>query len=808
MHSVSLPNHFDRVHYSTHPTIRNKPPVWDPAYGSGWISEVGPLGTLRTHVTGGGAFIAAAMSSNHRTSAAFVKADLAVVDIDNGLTIEEFLAHPLAAQAAWVYTSHSHDPEAGKHRFRVIFRLPETVTDPGLYKAIATILIRALGGDRSCSDCCRLFYGCDRAEEPLWQPDAVLSSELVADAEDVLRQQAKLYDAETAEVDEDSILKAIFVLEQVIEPTRDGERDIFVRVTAAARAGGDALFPAWSDWASRGHHGKGKNSRQTSERYFRGMNGTSLGTLFYLASESDPQWRKKLPEELRGSGGPGRGRTENWAGYSHEDFMGEPDRPATKEATYGLFSPDAPWAVVAKPAQSDPAPTTSKANAAGYDDADFEGGGDGPIPVIGDPKPKRGPGRPKKGGGKSMILTIKTRLESIYPGLRLNLVTQQLEYGPADRPCPIDDISTAYALISIDQEAPFPKTTVMDVANIIGKANRYHPVRAYLQSCLAASEPCPYFDRLGSELLGLPSDELENPVMPDGSRLGDLVLRRALIGAVARAMNPGCDMDWMPILVGSQNLGKSAFFRYLVPPATSGRGHWVTTLQQGITYLKDRPHTLHCGWIVVLDEIERYFQRRYVEELKNLVSVNVDRSAKKYQNEQSYERSFVLVGATNSTDFLQDPTGNRRFFPVLVKGKVPSIQNPDILIIDLDRLKRDRESIWAAAYQAWLAGETHQFSSSEIAWVERYVAAFDVDSSIESQVARELTRTRTGVTGGRAYITLSDLFNALRIPIETQPRLRQEVTDSLKRLGWVNKRVSIFGTVQRVWLAPLTNPTY
>jgi predicted P-loop ATPase len=31
----------------------------------------------------------------------------------------------------------------------------------------------------------------------------------------------------------------------------------------------------------------------------------------------------------------------------------------------------------------------------------------------------------------------------------------------------------------------------------------------------------------------------------------DEILRRFLIGAVARAMQPGCDMPWMPVFVGA-----------------------------------------------------------------------------------------------------------------------------------------------------------------------------------------------------------------------------------------------------------------
>jgi predicted kinase len=41
-------------------------------------------------------------------------------------------------------------------------------------------------------------------------------------------------------------------------------------------------------------------------------------------------------------------------------------------------------------------------------------------------------------------------------------------------------------------------------------------------------------------------------------------MQRMMIGAVARAYNPGCSMSWLPILVGAQGVGKSMFSRNLV----------------------------------------------------------------------------------------------------------------------------------------------------------------------------------------------------------------------------------------------------
>lgn len=797
--------------FSLNPAIRNKPPQWEPRFAAGWQGHDAPLVELRAAIQAGSAFIAAAMHSSHRSSAAFHHADLAVVDIDSGLSLEQFAAHDLAAYAAYVYTTASHRPEPGQHRFRILFRLPERIDDPDLYKAIITLLSRALGGDRSCTDCCRLFYGCDHGSEPLWNPEAVLPAALLQDAQRELEASRRRFDRAAIEHSEQDLGRAIYVLEQVLPPTSDGERDRFIKITAAASSAGDALFPAWSDWASRGHHGKGKNARQASERFFRGFHGrSSLATLFFLASEVDPDWRRALPDDLKSSERDSFFQATGVAGYDHEDFLGfdpfgEPGPGDIEDGTASLFDAERPWAktVVLPP----PPGHVEDPEDDDEDDPDFLGE-ENPAnlaPPTNDPHlpPVRGN---RRGGTprQDAVLTVRDRLKALYPGLRLNAMSLQLEYGPAQAPKLVHDAANAYLYISAGTGETYSKTMVYDMAHLLGYENRYHPVKAYLEHCAANVEPCPYFDRLASELLGIPSDSLQSPSFGNGERVADVILKRFLIGAVARVIQPGCDHDWMPILIGAQNSGKSNFFKYLTPPDPSDPGSypWVSTIQHGISFLKERPHMLHASWIVVLDEVERYFQRRYTEELKNLISVSVDRSARKYENERNFPRAFVLCGATNATDFLCDPTGNRRFLPITVIGKVPSAEDSSIRIVDLDRLKRDRDAIWAAAYRAYLDAPVHTFSSGELACIEAYINSFQRDSPIEGELLRILEINNSGIHMGHSYVTLTDVFRWMDIPLDRHSSMQQPITDLMKRHGWVMKRITTMGKTFRVWLRP------
>jgi hypothetical protein len=221
------------------------------AWSRDWKPKESQLIELKDWVGKGMAFIPAHMTSGHRSSAAFDFSDLAVVDIDHGLSIADFLQHPLAASAAWSYTSSRHG-QMPEDRFRVVFRLPHRIHDPTVYRGVVTLLIRALGSDKSCSDPCRIFYGSDPTDHILWQPEAVLPSSILDDAEEHARKTIARAAVSTDTIDQQSIDQAVFVLEQVLEPTVDGDRERFMRITASAATAGSALFSAWSDWASEG----------------------------------------------------------------------------------------------------------------------------------------------------------------------------------------------------------------------------------------------------------------------------------------------------------------------------------------------------------------------------------------------------------------------------------------------------------------------------------------------------------------------------------------------------------------------------
>lgn len=93
-----------------------------------------------------------------RQSANFKAAGYLAVDIDHSLDMQSAQGSEFYQNyASLLYTTASHTAQA--HRFRVIFELESPIEDPGRMKAALTGLIAKFGGDQSCNDACRIFFG-------------------------------------------------------------------------------------------------------------------------------------------------------------------------------------------------------------------------------------------------------------------------------------------------------------------------------------------------------------------------------------------------------------------------------------------------------------------------------------------------------------------------------------------------------------------------------------------------------------------------------------------------------------------------
>lgn len=170
------------------------------------------------------------------------------------------------------------------------------------------------------------------------------------------------------------------------------------------------------------------------------------------------------------------------------------------------------------------------------------------------------------------------------------------------------------------------------------------------------------------------------------------VCRKAFTAAVARAMDPGCKYDNMLILCGPQGAGKST----LLDRMSHGWFNDSIRTFEG----KEASELLQGVWLVEVAELDA-FRRTDVARIKQFLSLRADRYRAAYgRNVKELPRCCVFFGTCNQMDFLQDTTGNRRFWPVDVCE-----QEHDKNVWD-DLTDEVVGQIWAEAKMRWQLGET------------------------------------------------------------------------------------------------------
>ena len=185
--------------------------------------------------------------------------------------------------------------------------------------------------------------------------------------------------------------------------------------------------------------------------------------------------------------------------------------------------------------------------------------------------------------------------------------------------------------------------------------NHYHPVEKYLEDVQQNCANPANIDNLAQRYLG------------NKSELSNLLVKKSLIAAVARILEPGCDVHSILVLYSpKQGIGKSSFLKALAKnPA------WFNDTVPKISVNRDFYSKLHRHWLTEIGEIDTKFHNKKEEEIKDFITSTKDSFRPAYTAQfLNCRRRFVLTGTTNNGNFLKDQTGSRRYWIVPVNGKI------------------------------------------------------------------------------------------------------------------------------------------
>jgi predicted P-loop ATPase len=284
---------------------------------------------------------------------------------------------------------------------------------------------------------------------------------------------------------------------------------------------------------------------------------------------------------------------------------------------------------------------------------------------------------PQKETGKgSAFHRILSDLEPLLVGrTRFNLITESIEVDGQG----IDIWRFRRDKMANNSKFGWtPKEEYEQAVIQIAERQSYHPIHNYLNGVYGTHQAIlnPAFCQLlFSELLTVC---LKIEVTP----LYLFFIEKFLLQAIARIKDPGSQADYMLVLQGEQGSKKSSFL-----PALCADPSWTSASLLKIGHA-DTFEVMRKKWLIEIPELDKLTEKKAFEaQFKEFITRREDsyRVAHGRQG-NDVKRSCVLMGTVNKIDFLNDATGNRRFWVL------PGIDTP----IDLAWLVSNRDLIWAA----------------------------------------------------------------------------------------------------------------
>lgn len=388
----------------------------------------------------------------------------------------------------------------------------------------------------------------------------------------------------------------------------------------------------------------------------------------------------------------------------------------------------------------------------------------GPFP---DPPPPRSDRPP------ATIANVEHLLD--YAGIRVryNEVSKRDEIlipnktGSKDN---VDNVTLTY-IISLAAEHHIPTGNVPAFVEAIANKNAYNPVEDWVRS-----RPWDGTDRL-PDVYGT-VDQAES--YPNG--LKEIILRKWLRSVSAAATRNNFRSRGVLTLQGAQGAGKSSWIKALISdPDLADRvvklGHHMDPSN------KDSLIGAIGFAITEIGELDSSFKKD-IARLKGFLTDDTDRVRRPYdRRESSYPRRTVFAATVNEHQFLQDPTGNTRFWTIPV--------------VSLNWQHRiDMQQVFVQLAQEVEDGETWWLSEDEEALLNELNSRHSTASPVAERLAEQVDFDRIGADG-LAPMSATEVLELLGFP-PTNPMAREAGAALRALLGEAKK---IRGIMK--WRVPL-----
>ena len=336
------------------------------------------------------------------------------------------------------------------------------------------------------------------------------------------------------------------------------------------------------------------------------------------------------------------------------------------------------------------------------------------------PHGKQGGGGDSRGDSKTATVEeIKSFLDG-HVSLRFNEITSRVEYEiPADntdahRFIPVNDriVNSLWS-----QMSTITRVNIQDMYRVIESdyVPVFNPFKAYLNNLCKSVKSVGVQDKKQSVGDRDYIRELAQTVRVKGGdqeqMLWHLYLKKWLVGMVASWISDDVVNNVILVLIGEQGAYKTTWFNYLLPPPLK---QYFYTKTNANRMSKDDILTLAQYALVCCEELDT-MRPAELNQLKAAVTMpSIDERAAYAHYHEHRKHIASFCGTGNNTQFLSDPTGNRRWLPFEVESIVSPRDHPF-----------HYEGIYSQALALYKSGFQYWFTKEEIQELNRHNRQFE-----------------------------------------------------------------------------------
>ena len=217
-----------------------------------------------------------------------------------------------------------------------------------------------------------------------------------------------------------------------------------------------------------------------------------------------------------------------------------------------------------------------------------------------------------------------------------------------------------------------PDRDLRTALELTARLNTFHPIKDYLKWC--------HEDLEWDEIERVETFFVDYLGVPDGLYAREAA-KAVLVASVARIHEPGHKFDYAPVIQGPQGIRKSTLIETLYGAENFGE------LTCNLRDTQKIAETIGGIWGMEFPELASFYKSDH-NDAKQFLSAKEDRVRMAYDRRVSvFPRQATFWGTTNDKKYLKDPTGNRRWWPMLC----------NVNQIDTVKLSAERDQIWAEA---------------------------------------------------------------------------------------------------------------